>query len=110
MPMVTHTVNELHFFRDRVPASQVPQEQRFTIIFTTFWVSSRCFDLRFSEHHKINNQNTAWQMFVLGFLRRGNSDDCLYKQRFVAYLMFYAQSTSTGQIRTKENVAYCYHN
>ena len=38
-------------FRDRLPVSQVPQE-RFTTIFTIFWVSFGCFDLRFSEHHK----------------------------------------------------------
>ena len=39
-------------FRDRLPASQVPQEQRFTTIFTIFWVSFGCFDLRFTQHHK----------------------------------------------------------
>ena len=54
-------------FQDQLPASQVPPKQRFTNIFTIFWVSFtsfRCFDLRFSENIT-NNQNTAWRMFVL---------------------------------------------
>ena len=56
-------------FRDRLPASQVPQEQRFTTIVTIFWVSFVCFDLRFSEHHKY--QNTAWRMFIVVFFIYG---------------------------------------
>ena len=47
----TNNADDYTHFRDRLPVSQVPQEQRFTTIFTMFWVSFGCFDLRFSEHH-----------------------------------------------------------
>ena len=36
-----------------------------------------------------NNQNTVWRMFVLVFLWRGKSNDCLYKQRFVPFFFFF---------------------
>ena len=60
-------------FRDRLPVWQVPQEQRFTTIFTIFWVSFWC--LVCDSANFTNNQNTARRLFV-PFLWRDNSQDC----------------------------------
>ena len=62
MQMATHTVNELQFFfRDWLPASQVPQEY--------LQYSGSLSDALICDSANItNNQNTARRMFVLVFM------------------------------------------
>ena len=73
MPMAIHTQwMNCSLFRDRLPASQVPQEQRFTTTFTIFWVSFGCM-LWFTIQRTSQITRTQRDECLFWFLWRVNS-------------------------------------
>ena len=70
---------------------QNPQEQRFATIFTTFWVSFGCFDLRFSAHHKQPEHRET--NVCPGFYGGLTHDDCLVQAAVCSPFLFFFPRT-----------------